>query len=123
MEVLLPFMLEDSRASRSLPYHFRNSYGKASIPYLKKALLEAGSEVTRIKAAFELVHLHNASGFQYMHDTALRNPKAVGKRIRDLERIKHFAIDYLDLPKEVSSKEKIASHIKKKQSELCKNQD
>jgi hypothetical protein len=54
MESLLPFMLEDSQASRSLPYHFRNSYGKASLPYLKKAVSEAKSEATRREAKKEL---------------------------------------------------------------------
>jgi hypothetical protein len=54
MEPLLPFMLEDSKASRSLPYHFRNSYGKASMPYLKKAVTEAKSEATRREAEKEL---------------------------------------------------------------------
>ena len=50
MEALLPFMLEDTQASRSLPYHFRSSYGEAAIPYLERAAIEAKSEATRRKA-------------------------------------------------------------------------
>ena len=51
---LLPFMLEDSPAAWSLPYHFRNSYGEAALPYLRKALTEAKSEATRREAEREL---------------------------------------------------------------------
>lgn len=54
MESLLPFMLEYSQASRSLPYHFRNSYGKASLPYLRKAVAEAESGITKREAEKEL---------------------------------------------------------------------
>src|SRR5205823_7083427 len=38
MNDLLPFMLEDSPAAWPLPYHFRNSYGKAALPFLKQAV-------------------------------------------------------------------------------------
>jgi len=54
MDSLLPFMLEDSPAARSLPYHFRNSYGDAALPYLRKALTEAKTEATRREAEKEL---------------------------------------------------------------------
>ena len=54
MDTLLPFMLEESPAARSLPYHFRNSYGGAALPYLRKALTEAKSEATRREAEKEL---------------------------------------------------------------------
>jgi len=54
MPDLLPFMLADSSASRSLPYHFRNSYGRAAIPFLKKAVSEAKSDATRREAEKEL---------------------------------------------------------------------
>ncbi len=54
MDSLLPFMLEDSRAARSLPYHFRNAYGVAALPYLEKAVAEAKSEATRREAKKEL---------------------------------------------------------------------
>lgn len=122
MEFLLPFMLENSRASRSLPYHFRNSYGEASVPYLTKALSDAKSPVTRLKAAFELVHLRIPDGFRYLHNVALQDPEPEGKRSRHLERIKQFARDYLGLPRVGSSKEDIAAHIEKKQGELCKKE-
>ena len=123
MELLFPFMLEDSQASRSLPYHFRNSYASASVPYLKKTLSDAKSQITRLEAAFELVHLRIPAGFQYIYATALRDTKPEGKRPRPLDRIKQFARDYLELPKDVASKENIAIHIEKKQSELCERQD
>lgn len=57
MDFLLPFMLADSRAASSLPYHFRNSYGQAAIPYLRRAVAEAKSETTREQARAELKHL------------------------------------------------------------------
>jgi len=122
MQSLLPFMLEDSRASRSLPYHFRNSYGQASVPYLTKALSDAKSPVTRLKAAFELVHLRIPDGFRYLHNVALQDPPPEAKRSRHLERIKQFATDYLGLPRGASSKDDIAAHLEKKQRELCKTE-
>jgi hypothetical protein len=57
MKTLFPFMLKNTQASQSLPYHFRNSYGKAAIPYLKKAITEAKSEKTREAAKRELKQL------------------------------------------------------------------
>ena len=54
MPLLLPFMLENTQTSKSLPYHFRNSYGTASIPYLKQAIEMAQSESTRREAINEL---------------------------------------------------------------------
>jgi hypothetical protein len=122
MEKLLPFMLEDSRASGSLPYHFRNSYGEASVPYLKKTLLEAKSAGTRLGAAIELVHLRIPDGFRYLHKIALLDPEPEGKRGRHLARIRQFAVDYLELPRSDSSKHAIAAHIEKKQGELCKTE-
>jgi hypothetical protein len=54
MNDLLPFMLEDSQAAPHLPYHFRNSYGKAALPHLKQALTEGKNRFTREQAAKEL---------------------------------------------------------------------
>ena len=54
METLLLFMLEDSQAARSLPYLFRNSYGQAARPYLRRAAKEAKTEDTRREAEKEL---------------------------------------------------------------------
>lgn len=123
MEELFPFMLEDSPAARSLPYHFRNSYGEASIPYLRRALSESKSSSARLEAAFQLVRLRIPAGFEYMHDRALRDPEPKGKRPRDLQRIRQFAVDHLELPRDVSSKDDIAAHIRKKQKQFCRTQD
>jgi len=49
MDSLLPFMLEDPPATRSLPYLFRKAYGVATVPYLRKAIAEAKSEAIRQK--------------------------------------------------------------------------
>jgi hypothetical protein len=54
MDSLLPFMLEDSPAAGSLPYHFLNSYGLTAIPYLERAAKEARSEAARREATKEL---------------------------------------------------------------------
>jgi hypothetical protein len=57
MKDLLPFMLEDSPAASALPYHFRNSYGRAALPHLKRAVAEAKSEFARRSAREELDRL------------------------------------------------------------------
>ena len=57
MDFLLPYMLADTPASRSLPYHFRNGYGQAAIPYLRRAVSEAKSQSTREQAQKELKYL------------------------------------------------------------------
>lgn len=111
MKELFPFMLENTQAARSLPYHFRNSYGLAAVPYLKKVLVEAKSDLTRLEAAFELVHLRLPVGFEYLHKVTLKDE-------RYLARIKQFARDYLELPKNISSKEDIANHLNRKKIEL-----
>jgi hypothetical protein len=115
MDFLLPFMLADSPAASSLPYHFRNSYGPAAIPYLRRAISEAKSAAIRLEAAFELVHLRVPAGFQYLQDVALQNSKPDGKTAPQLERIRSFATDYLSLPHDVVKPEVIAAFIAKKQ--------
>lgn len=60
MEVLLPIMLRDTPAASSLPYHFRNSYGRAAIPYLRRAESEARGRFTRESAAEELKILESS---------------------------------------------------------------
>ena len=119
MKALLPYMLEDSPAAGSLPYHFRNSYGDASVPYLKKALKESKSASVRLRAAFQLVQLRVPDGFQHLASVARRNPKAEGLRPRPLDLVRQFAIDNLDLPSDASSQEYIAEYIEKKQAQLC----
>src|SRR5204863_9879081 len=54
MKDLLPFMLENERSSFALPYHFRNSYGTAAAPALKRAIAEAKYENTRREAQEQL---------------------------------------------------------------------
>ncbi len=125
MDFLLPYMLADSPASRSLPYLFRNSYRQAASPYLRRALSEAKSEVTRLEAAFELVHLRVPEGFMYLEDVALKDPEPQGKSARPLERIKQFVADYLasyvGVGKDayVSLKEDIAAQLRKARLLLC----
>ena len=115
-------MLEDSAAGRSLPYHFRNSYKEAAVPYLKKATMESKTMSGRLEAALQLVHMRVPDGFEYLHDMALRDPEPEGTRSRPLGRIRQFTIDYLEMPRDVSAKEEIAAHIAKKQRELCKTE-
>jgi len=122
MDVLFPYMLEDSTAARSLPYHFRNSYGEASIPYLKKALVESKSATTQLEAAFQLVHLRVPDGFKYLRNTLRRDLDPEGKRSPHVYRITQFARDYLELPADVSAKERVAAYIEKKRGELCKTE-
>ncbi len=57
MDFLMPFMLANSHAAASLPYHFRKSYGQAAIPYLERAEKEAQADATRKAAHKELQHL------------------------------------------------------------------
>lgn len=70
MDCLLPFMLEDSCAARSLPYHFRNAYGVAAVPYLEKAVAAAKSDVIRRDAKKELSVL-NARGNAEQDESAV----------------------------------------------------
>ncbi len=123
MDFLLPYMLADSPASRSLPYHFRNGYGQAASPYLRRALSEAKSQVTRLEAAFELVYLHIPEGFMYLEDVALKDPEPQGKSARPLERIKQFVADYLasyvGVRKDASLKEDIAAQLRTARLLVC----
>ncbi|MEK8030515.1 hypothetical protein AACH06_06720 [Ideonella sp. DXS29W] len=57
MDVLLPIMLDDNKAASFLPYHFRESYGRAAMPYLQRALREARGRFTREAAAKEIAQL------------------------------------------------------------------
>jgi hypothetical protein len=118
MDFLLPFMLADSPTARSLPYHFRNSYGKAAVPYLRRTISEAKSATTRLEAAFELVHLRVPAGFQYLQDMAMQNSRPEGKAATQLERIRSFATDYLGLPHDAVKEEVVAAFIAKRQMEL-----
>lgn len=57
MDLLLPIMLGDMPGASSLPYHFRNAYGTAALPYLRRAVTEARGRFTRENAAKELAEL------------------------------------------------------------------
>jgi hypothetical protein len=120
MDSLLPFMLKESDAVWNLPYHFRNSYGQAAIPYLKQALAKAQSSMIRQRTAYELVHLRIPEGFSYLQRVALADPEPEERtRPRPLHGIRQFATDYLNLPGDFSTPAAIAAHIAKKERELC----
>ena len=124
MESLFPFMLGESHAAWKLPYQFRNSYGRAAIPYLKRALEEAESAVIRQRVAYELVHLRIPEGFRYLRQVALADPEPEERtQLRPLEGIRQFAVDYLTLPKDTREPATIAAHIAKKERELCSSED
>ena len=124
MESLFPFMLGESHAASNLPYHFRNSYGRAAIPYLKRALEEAESAAIRQHVAYELVHLRVPEGFRYLRQVALADPEPEERtQLRPLEGIRQFAVDYLTLPKDTREPATIAAHIAKKERELCRSED
>ncbi len=124
MDSLFPFILEKPHAAGNLPYHFRNSYGRKAIPFLKRALVEARSPVIRRQTAYELVHLRIPEGFRHLQQVALADPEPERRTLgRPLGFIRQFAIDYLKLPKDASSPKDIAAHIEKKCRELCKGQE
>ena len=124
MESLFPFMLGESHTAWNLPYHFRNSYGRAAIPYLKRALEEAESAAIRQHVAYELVHLRVPEGFRYLRQVALADPEPEERtQLRPLEGIRQFAVDYLTLPKDTREPATIAAHIAKKERELCRSED
>jgi len=124
MESLFPFMLGESHAAWNLPYHFRNSYGRAALPYLKRALEEAESAVIRQRVAYELVHLRVPEGFRYLRQVVLADPEPEERtQFRPLEGIRQFALNYLTLPKDTREPAAIAAHIAKKERELCKSED
>ena len=56
MNSLVPFMLEDSPASRSLPYHFRSVYGAAAVgsvvPFPESYCLDEGNTTLRFIQGF-----------------------------------------------------------------------
>ena len=120
MDSLLPFMLTESVAAWNLPYHFRNSYGQAARPYLRRALEQAQSPVIRQRIAYELVHMRVPEGFLYLERVARANPEPeTPTSPKPLEGIRQFAIDYLNLPKDSVTPAAIAAHIAKKEQELC----
>ena len=119
MEFLLPFMLEDSTAAPSLPYHFRTGYGDTAVPYLKMALTTAARVHTRMQAAGELVHMRVPDGFVYLHDLALGTGAAKDAKPADQTWAGCFASDFLGLPRKETSPQKIAEFILKRQKELC----
>lgn len=124
MESLFPFMLGESHAAWNLPHHFRDSYGTAAIPYLKRALEEAESAVIRQRVAYELVHLRVPEGFRYLRQVALADPEPEERtQLRPLEDIRQFAADYLSLPEDTREPATIAAHIAKKERELCRSED
>lgn len=123
MDLLYRYMLGDRAAGHSLPYQLRTSYGKDAIPYLTKATQEAERMATRLEAAFQLVHMRAPAGFAFLHDVALQDPEPQDKETRALDRIKQFAVDYLEMPRDVSTKQAVAAYISKKQDQLCRSEN
>ena len=60
MELLLPIMLGDAPVASELPYHFRNAYGNAALPYLRRAAAQARGRFTREEATKELAELERS---------------------------------------------------------------
>lgn len=116
---LLPLMLEDSRDSSVLPYHFRASYGEASTPYLRQAVADAQQAGTRLRAACELVRQEDPVGYQHLLEVLGEDPEPDGKRSRPAELVRQFARDRLPLPKGSSSDDAVADFLSRKLQELA----
>ena len=64
---------------------------------------------SQLAAAFELVHLRVSAGFRFLEARTKQDPGD----------IRQFAIDYLAMPRTLSSKEEIIAYLVKKETELC----
>ena len=119
MEFLFPFMIADTGGSRSLPYQFRERYGALATPYLKRALNEAKSTITRAEAALELVRLDEEAGFDGLISLVLAQPLSPRKKtLPAFDFIRQTSIDYYALPKTAVTPEAVAAHLERKKAEL-----
>ena len=113
MDDLLPFMLQGGGEAASLPYVFRNSYGAAAVPYLRKAVAQANSPFTRLQAAFQLVHLSDKTGVEYLLEAVLHRGTLPNGTAQAGE-IRQFATDYMGFPKEATNMEDLVKFLKSK---------
>jgi len=99
LDDLMPFMLHGGREVASLPYHFRDSYELAAIPYLLRALGEALSPFVRLQAARELVLMGETAGVRYLYEAVLHRDELPNSRAQ-AEEIREFAWGYMGFPKQ-----------------------
>jgi hypothetical protein len=112
LDSLLPFLLEGGSEAATLPYHLRNSYGDAAVPYLLRALADADSPFVRLQTAFELVLLNEKAGVRYLYEAVLRRNEISNKA--QASEIRQFAIDRLGFPKNDSSLSDLEMLLKSK---------
>ena len=113
MDDLLPFMLRGGKEASSLPYVFRNSYGAAAAPYLRKAVAQASSPFARLQAAFQLIHLNDKTGVQYLFDAVLHRDELANGTAQAGE-IRQFATDYMGFPRDSANMEDLLKFLKSK---------
>ena len=112
LDSLLLFLLEGGSEAASLPYHLRNSYGAAAVPYLLRALVDAHSPLVRLQTAFELVMLNEKAGVRYLYEAVLRRNEISNKG--QAGEIRQFAIDRLGFPKDNPSLSDLEMFLKSK---------
>ena len=113
MDDLLPFMLQGGGEAESLPYVFRHSYGAAAVPYLRKAVAKANSPFTRLQAAFQLVHLSDKTGVEYLLEAVLHRGTLPNGTAQAGE-IRQFATDYMGFPKDTANMEDVVKFLESK---------
>ena len=113
MDDLLPFMLQGGREAASLPYVFRNSYGAVAVPYLRKAVAQANSPFARLQAAFQLVHLSDNTGIEYLLEAVLHRGTLPNGTAQAGE-IRQFATNYMGFPKDAANMEDLVKFLKSK---------
>jgi hypothetical protein len=112
LESLAPFLIEGGSEAASLPYHLRDSYGGAAVPYLLRALAEAHSPLVRLQAAFELVLMNEKAGARYLYEAVLHRNEVSNKG--EAGEIRQFAIDRLGFPKDDANLADLESFLKSK---------
>lgn len=113
MDDLLPFVLGGGSEASGLPYHFRNSYGAAAVPYLRQALERARSPFVRLGAARELVHTGERAGVRYMYEAVLRRGELPNGEAQ-AEEIRQFAWDHMGFPKQATAMDDLVRFLKGK---------
>ncbi len=111
MDDLIPFMLHGGREAASLPYHFRDSYGPAAIPYLLQALAEASSPFVRLQSARELVLMGERAGVRYLYEAVLHRDELPNGSAQ-AEEIREFAWGYMGFPKESTTMDDLVRFLK-----------